>query len=65
MFAGFTKRNEEAEKLKEVTSGRLHILEFDVTNERQVLAAAAYIKKNLPARNDGKLYFPNSDVTIE
>lgn len=54
VFAGFSKKNEEAEKLKEVTSGRVHIVEFDVTNEKQILAAAAYVKKNLPQKSDGE-----------
>ncbi|KAK6620830.1 hypothetical protein RUM43_011126 [Polyplax serrata] len=53
VFAGFCKKNDEAEKLKEVTSGRLHIIEFDVTNERQILNAYSYIKKNLPEKSGG------------
>lgn len=38
VFAGFTRRagNEDADQLKEECSGRLNVLQLDVTSERQV-----------------------------
>nr|CAD7427977.1 unnamed protein product [Timema monikensis] len=47
VFAGF-KDSGKAQKLKEESSGRLHVLELDVTSEEQIVAAAKYIGLNLP-----------------
>lgn len=58
MFAGFQDKDrgsESAKKLKKDSSGRLHILQLDVTSEKQILAAAAYVKENLPHGTSGKL----------
>nr|CAD7404909.1 unnamed protein product [Timema cristinae] len=38
----------KAQKLKGESSGRLHVLELDVTSEEQIVAAAKYIGLNLP-----------------
>ncbi|KAK7863997.1 hypothetical protein R5R35_000104 [Gryllus longicercus] len=50
VYACFTETqgNEEARKLKEESSGRLHIVQLDVASEEQILAAADYVKNNLP-----------------
>lgn len=58
MFAGFQdkdKGSESAKKLKEDSSGRLHVLQLDVTSEKEILAAAAYVKHNLPHGTSGKV----------
>nr|CAD7196025.1 unnamed protein product [Timema douglasi] len=47
VFAGF-KDSGKAHKLKGESSGRLHVLELDVTSEEQIVAAAKYIGLNLP-----------------
>ncbi|CAG2068967.1 unnamed protein product, partial [Timema podura] len=47
VFAGF-KDSAKAQKLKGESSGRLHVLELDVTSEEQIVAAAKYIGLNLP-----------------
>lgn len=43
VFAGFTRRagNEDADLLKEESSGRLVVLQLDVTSERQVSRTSA------------------------
>lgn len=56
IFAGFRDKDagsETAKKLKEESSGLLHVLQLDVTSERQILAAALYIKENLPHETSG------------
>jgi hypothetical protein len=58
VFAGFQdkdKGSKSAKKLKEESSGRLHLLQLDVTSENQILAAAAYVKENLPHGTSGKI----------
>jgi hypothetical protein len=58
VFAGFQDKDrgsESAKKLKEDSSGRLHILQLDVTSEKQILEAAAYVKDNLPHGTSGKV----------
>lgn len=50
VFAGFQSvaGNSIAEELKEVCSGRLHVLQLDVASETQILAASLYAVENLP-----------------
>jgi hypothetical protein len=57
VFAGFQdkdKGSKSARKLKEESSGRLHTLQLDVTSEKDISAAAAYIEQNLPHGTSGK-----------
>jgi len=58
VFAGFEDKDTgstSAKKLKEESSGRLHLLQLDVTSEKQILAAADYVKENLPHGTSGKM----------
>lgn len=58
MFAGFQdkdKGSKSARKLKDESSGRLHTLQLDVTSEKDILEAAAYVKENLPHGTSGKM----------
>lgn len=50
MFAGFQDAadNPSVEELREVCSARLHVLQLDVTNETQILAASLSVVENLP-----------------
>ncbi|KAI4457836.1 short-chain dehydrogenase/reductase family 9c [Holotrichia oblita] len=50
VFAGFQSidDNPYADDLKEESSGRLHVLQLDVSSETQVLAASLYIVEHLP-----------------
>ena len=51
VFAGFTSKaeNEEAmEKLKQEASGRLHVLQLDVTSEHDIHSTFLYVNENLP-----------------
>uniref|UniRef100_A0A1B6CSP8 Uncharacterized protein n=1 Tax=Clastoptera arizonana TaxID=38151 RepID=A0A1B6CSP8_9HEMI len=48
VFAGFQKKSDFASKLKEESSGRLHVLQLDVTSEAQIQDALKYIKTHLP-----------------
>lgn len=50
VFAGFQNAaaSQLAEELKEESSGRLHVLQLDVSNEPQVLAASLYAVEHLP-----------------
>lgn len=50
VFAGFQNIDENpyASDLKEESSGRLHILQLDVSSETQILAASLYIVEHLP-----------------
>ncbi|KAJ6650139.1 D-beta-hydroxybutyrate dehydrogenase, mitochondrial [Pseudolycoriella hygida] len=49
IFAGFTKRAcEDADQLKEEGTGRITVLQLDVTSERQMLEASLLISENLP-----------------
>lgn len=68
MFAGFQdkdKGSKSAKKLKEESSGRLHTLQLDVTSEEQILAAAAYVKENLPQGTSGKMERTNVSLTTD
>ncbi|XP_060523898.1 D-beta-hydroxybutyrate dehydrogenase, mitochondrial [Cylas formicarius] len=50
VFAGFQNAADStmSGELKEVCSGRLHVLQLDVTSERDILAASLSIVENLP-----------------
>lgn len=49
VFAGFQNATSaDAEELKEVCSGRLHVLQLDVSSETQILAASLYAVEHLP-----------------
>lgn len=50
VFAGFQNARESplVEELREICSARLHILQLDVTNETQILAASLSVVENLP-----------------
>lgn len=51
VFAGFgskAENDETIQKLKQETSGRLHILQLDITNEHDVHSTFLYINENLP-----------------
>lgn len=55
VFAGFQNAvdNSVADELKEESSGRLHILQLDVSSETQILAASLYITAHLPDEAEG------------
>lgn len=40
--------NPLAEELKEICSARMHVLQLDVTNETQILAASLSVVEHLP-----------------
>ncbi|XP_018322269.1 D-beta-hydroxybutyrate dehydrogenase, mitochondrial [Agrilus planipennis] len=50
VFAGFQNAadNPLAQELKEESSGRLHVLQLDVSSETQILAASLYAVEHLP-----------------
>ncbi|XP_066593107.1 D-beta-hydroxybutyrate dehydrogenase, mitochondrial isoform X2 [Prorops nasuta] len=51
VFAGFTNKHENEEivqNLKKTASGRLHALQLDITNERDIHSTFLYINENLP-----------------
>lgn len=50
VFAGFQNATDSsaAEELKEFCSGRLHVLQLDVSSETQILAASLYAVEHLP-----------------
>ncbi|XP_050309202.1 D-beta-hydroxybutyrate dehydrogenase, mitochondrial [Anthonomus grandis grandis] len=50
VFAGFQNAEESplAEELREICSARLRVLQLDVTNETQILAASLSVVENLP-----------------
>ncbi|KAL1505192.1 hypothetical protein ABEB36_004813 [Hypothenemus hampei] len=50
VFAGFQNKDESslADELRECCSARLHVLQLDVTNETQILAASLSVVENLP-----------------
>ncbi|KAK7605255.1 hypothetical protein V9T40_007113 [Parthenolecanium corni] len=52
IFAGFTDK-QKGTKLKEESSARLHILQLDVTSEKDIREAFIYVHKNLPANAPG------------
>ena len=56
VFAGFLNVGDgNQKKLKEESSGRLHVLQLDVTSENQILAALDYVQENLPQETDGEI----------
>ncbi|XP_046670752.1 D-beta-hydroxybutyrate dehydrogenase, mitochondrial [Homalodisca vitripennis] len=48
VLAGFQGNDEKACKLKEESSGRLHVLQLDTTSETQILQALQYVKDHIP-----------------
>ena len=51
VFAGFSTKVESEEamqKLKQEASGRLHILQLDVTSEHDIHSTFLYVNENLP-----------------
>lgn len=51
VFAGFCNKAENEElmqKLKDDASGRLHVLQLDVTSERDIHSTFLYVNENLP-----------------
>lgn len=51
VFAGFSNKAENEEvmqRLKDDTSGRLHVLQLDVTSERDIHSTFLYVNENLP-----------------
>lgn len=53
MFAGYADIN-KGWKLKEESSARLHVLQLDVTSEKDIHDVYTYINKNLPSGAAGK-----------
>lgn len=55
VFAGFKtlEDNDEAGMLKALSSGRLKVIQLDVTSEVQMLEASLYITEHLPEEADG------------
>lgn len=55
VFAGFSKKhdNEDADLLKDEGTGRMKILQLDVTSETQILEASLYVTEHLPDGADG------------
>lgn len=55
--AGSSDENEEsgryASSLREISSGRLHVLQLDVGNETQILSGSLYVVEHLPAGAPG------------
>ncbi|PSN38057.1 D-beta-hydroxybutyrate dehydrogenase, partial [Blattella germanica] len=61
VYAGFLNvDNGSSKKLKEESSGRLHVLQLDVTSENQILAAYDYVRENLPHEAAGLWAVVNS-----
>ncbi|XP_054272969.1 D-beta-hydroxybutyrate dehydrogenase, mitochondrial [Macrosteles quadrilineatus] len=48
VIAGFPVKDEKSAKLKEESSGRLHIIQLDPTSESQILQAVLYVKNHIP-----------------
>lgn len=60
VFAGFNNKNENEamEKLKQEASGRLHVLQLDITSEHDIHSTFLYVNENLPDGAPGlTLYF--------
>lgn len=55
MFAGFQGNEDLSSKLKDESSGRLHVLKLDITSETDLQRTASYIKDHLPRGANGKL----------
>jgi len=55
VFAGFHNAvdNPVADELKEESSGRLHVLQLDVSSETQILASSLYVTAHLSDAADG------------
>ncbi|XP_049845791.1 D-beta-hydroxybutyrate dehydrogenase, mitochondrial-like [Schistocerca gregaria] len=54
IFAGFTNANDSVgQKLREEASGRLHLLQLDVTSEADIRAAVALVRQKLPSPSAG------------
>lgn len=51
VIAGFEDKNEKASKLKEESSGRLHVIQLDITSESQILQAVKYVREHIPQGN--------------
>lgn len=45
------------QKLKQDASGRLHVLQLDVTNERDIHSTFLYVNENLPDGAPGILSY--------
>ncbi|XP_076620232.1 D-beta-hydroxybutyrate dehydrogenase, mitochondrial isoform X3 [Colletes latitarsis] len=62
VFAGFSTKEENEDvmqKLKQEASGRLHVLQLDVTSEHDIHSTFLYVNENLPDGAPGlKLHFP-------
>lgn len=58
IFAGFSDKQNGA-KLKEESSARLHVIQLDVTSEKDIKEAFIYIHKNLPANAPGEYFEMN------
>ncbi|CAD6201315.1 GSCOCG00000117001-RA-CDS [Cotesia congregata] len=60
VFAGFTNKFDNEDKvdnLKKDTSGRLHALQLDITNEHDIHSAFLYVNENLPDGAPEKIFF--------
>ncbi|XP_034937166.1 D-beta-hydroxybutyrate dehydrogenase, mitochondrial [Chelonus insularis] len=69
VFAGFQDKLEnedKVEKLKKEASGRLHILQLDITSERDIHSTFLYVNENLPDGAPGlwALIHANAWVTL-
>ncbi|XP_051166037.1 D-beta-hydroxybutyrate dehydrogenase, mitochondrial [Leptopilina boulardi] len=67
VFAGFSNKaeNEEAaQKLKEESSGRLHILQLDVTSEHDIHSTFLYVNENLPDGSPGLWALVHADTWV-
>ncbi|XP_008544052.1 D-beta-hydroxybutyrate dehydrogenase, mitochondrial [Microplitis demolitor] len=69
VFAGFTNKTdneEKVDKLKKDTSGRLHPLQLDITNEHDIHSAFLYVNENLPDGAPGlwALIHANAWITL-
>lgn len=48
VIAGFTNIDDKSSKLKEESSGRLHVIQLDTTSETQIVEAVKYVKEQFP-----------------
>ncbi|XP_043499310.1 D-beta-hydroxybutyrate dehydrogenase, mitochondrial [Polistes fuscatus] len=56
VFAGFSNKDEAEEtmkKLKQEASGRLHVLQLDITSEHDIHSTFLYVNENLPDEAPG------------
>lgn len=59
MFAGFQNASENEDKvesLRETGSGRLHVLQLDVTSQLDIHSTFLYVNENLPDGAPGILF---------